>query len=44
MLEPTPTLDPGLPRKYAEFNTLLEALDYAAKGIRGLNRKYWGWF
>ncbi|HRW29622.1 MAG TPA: AMP-binding protein, partial [Emcibacteraceae bacterium] len=37
MLEPTPTLDPGLPRKYAEFNTLLEALDYAAKGVRGLN-------
>ena len=37
MLEPTPTLDPGLPRRYADFNTLPEALDYAAQGVRGLN-------
>ncbi len=37
MLEPTPTLDPGLPRRYADFKTLPEALDYAAQGLRGLN-------
>ncbi len=37
MLKPTPTLDPDLPRRYADFTTLLEALNYAAKGIRGLN-------
>ncbi len=32
----TPTLDP-LPRRLADFGTLGEALDYAAKGHRGLN-------
>jgi len=32
----TPTLDP-LPRRYADFGTLGEALDYAASGTRGLN-------
>jgi fatty-acyl-CoA synthase len=32
----TPTLDP-LPRRLADFSTLGEALDYAAKGERGLN-------
>lgn len=37
MLEPTPTLDPDLPRRYADFKTLPEALDYAAQGVRGLN-------
>ncbi|MBL4601547.1 MAG: AMP-binding protein [Emcibacteraceae bacterium] len=37
MLEPTPTFDPDLPRRYADFDTLPEALDYAAKGQRGLN-------
>ncbi len=37
MLEPTPTLDPTLPRRIADFSTLLEALDYASRGIRGLN-------
>jgi fatty-acyl-CoA synthase len=37
MLEPTPTLDPELPRRYADFDTLPEALDYAAQGVRGLN-------
>ncbi len=37
MLEPTPTLDPDLPRRYADFDTLPEALDYAAQGVRGLN-------
>ncbi len=35
-LQPTPTLDP-LPRRYADFATLGEALDYAAGGSRGLN-------
>ncbi len=33
---PTPTLDP-LPRRLADFATLGEALDYAARGRRGLN-------
>lgn len=37
MLEPTPTLDPDLPRRYADFDTLPDALDYAAQGVRGLN-------
>ena len=32
----TPTLDPH-PRRLADFNTIGEALDYAAKGRRGLN-------
>ncbi|EZP54672.1 MULTISPECIES: fatty acyl-AMP ligase [unclassified Sphingomonas] len=32
----TPTLD-ALPRRYADFDTLGEALDYAARGVRGLN-------
>ena len=32
----TPTLDP-LPRRIADFATLGEALDYAARGARGLN-------
>ncbi|BBE35834.1 fatty acyl-AMP ligase [Sphingosinicella microcystinivorans] len=35
-LAPTPTLD-DLPRRLADFNTLGEALDYAAHGKRGLN-------
>lgn len=33
---PTPTLD-ALPRRFADFATLGEALDYAASGVRGLN-------
>ena len=33
---PTPT-DDSLPRRYADFATLGEALDYAATGVRGLN-------
>jgi len=37
MREPTPTLDPGLPRRFADFGTLIEALEYAALGVRGLN-------
>ncbi|MEN3976658.1 fatty acyl-AMP ligase [Emcibacter sp. SYSU 3D8] len=37
MLTPLPTDDPGLPRRMADFATLLDALDYAARGIRGFN-------
>jgi len=33
---PTPTADP-LPRRFADFDTLGEALDYAARSARGLN-------
>ncbi|HEU0135590.1 MAG TPA: fatty acyl-AMP ligase [Allosphingosinicella sp.] len=33
---PTPTAD-MLPRRFADFDTLGEALDYAARGRRGLN-------
>lgn len=33
---PTPTED-TLPRRFADFATLGEALDYAASGVRGLN-------
>ena len=35
-LTPTPT-DDVLPRRYSDFATLGEALDYAAGGARGLN-------
>jgi fatty-acyl-CoA synthase len=35
-LEPTPT-DDDLPRRYADFATMTEALDYAAQGEKGLN-------
>ncbi len=35
-LAPTPTAD-SLPRRFADFGTLQEALDYAASGVRGLN-------
>ena len=35
-LQPTPTLD-DLPRRSGDFVTIGEALDYAAKGRRGLN-------
>jgi fatty-acyl-CoA synthase len=35
-LVPTPTVD-ALPRRFADFDTLGEALDYAAQGFRGLN-------
>lgn len=37
MRDPIPTLDPTLPRRYADSGTLLQALEYAATGIRGLN-------
>ena len=33
---PTPTVD-ALPRRFSDFATLGEALDYAAEGARGLN-------
>jgi len=36
MLAPTPT-DDRLPRRFADFGTVGEALDYAAGGLRGLN-------
>ena len=36
ILTPTPT-DDGKTRRYADFTTLGEALDYAAEGQRGLN-------
>jgi fatty-acyl-CoA synthase len=35
-LVPTPTVD-ALPRRFADFETLGAALDYAASGTRGLN-------
>jgi len=35
-LSPTPTAD-TLPRRFADFKTLGDALDYAAQGKRGLN-------
>lgn len=33
----TPTLDDTLPRRYSDFETLVDALEYAAKGQRGAN-------
>lgn len=33
----TATHDPDLARRLSDFNTLSEALDYAARGVRGLN-------
>ncbi|WP_109806486.1 fatty acyl-AMP ligase [Sphingosinithalassobacter portus] len=36
-IAPTPTDDASLPRRLADFDTLGEALDYAARGVRGLN-------
>ena len=33
---PTPT-ECSLPRRFADFDTLQDALDYAARGTRGLN-------
>ena len=35
-IAPTPTAD-ALARRFADFETLGEALDYAATGVRGLN-------
>lgn len=36
-LTPTPTNDPDLPRRMADFDTLLDALDYGAQGLCGFN-------
>jgi len=33
----TPTLDPTLPRRFSDFDTLVDAIEYAAKGKRGAN-------
>ncbi len=33
----TPTLDPSLPRRFADFDTLVDAIEYAAQGKRGPN-------
>jgi len=35
-LQPTPTVD-NLPKRYSDFDTLGDALDYAAKGEKGFN-------
>ncbi|WP_308910217.1 fatty acyl-AMP ligase [Pseudokordiimonas caeni] len=37
MTSVTPTLDPTLPRRFADFDTLVDAMEYAAQGIRGAN-------
>ena len=37
MIVETPTLDPSLPRRYSDFDTLVDAIEYAAKGKRGPN-------
>lgn len=37
MINPTPTIDTKLPRRLADFATLVDALEYAASGIRGIN-------
>lgn len=36
-MEVTPTLDPSLDRRFSDFDTLIEAIEYAAKGQRGVN-------
>ncbi|MFC3051353.1 fatty acyl-AMP ligase [Kordiimonas pumila] len=33
----TPTHDPGLPRRFSDFDTLVDAIEYAAQGKRGAN-------
>lgn len=37
MITPTPTDDATLTRRYADFDTLVDAVEYAAKGVRGMN-------
>lgn len=37
MIELTPTSDDTLERRYSDFETFVEAVDYAAKGKRGVN-------
>ncbi|MGH6890836.1 MAG: AMP-binding protein, partial [Dongiaceae bacterium] len=36
-LQATPTTSPGLPTRRSDFETICEALDYAARGETGLN-------
>ncbi|WND01918.1 fatty acyl-AMP ligase [Temperatibacter marinus] len=37
MTEPTPSVDKSLKRRFSDFETLVEAVEYAAQGKRGLN-------
>jgi fatty-acyl-CoA synthase len=37
MTDPTPSHHPGRPKRYADFGSIAEALDYAALGPTGLN-------
>jgi len=37
MMEPTPSYHPGQIKRYADFGTIGQALDYAAQGPTGLN-------
>jgi fatty-acyl-CoA synthase len=37
MAEPTPTWNPGQPKRHADFRSIAEALDYAAQGPTGIN-------
>jgi fatty-acyl-CoA synthase len=37
MTEPTPSYHPGQPKRYADFDVIAEALDYAAQSPTGLN-------
>ena len=37
MTDPTPSHHPGRPKRYADFGSIAEALDYAAEGPTGLN-------
>ena len=37
MIVETPTLDPDLPRRLSDFDTLMDAVEYAAQGKRGAN-------
>jgi fatty-acyl-CoA synthase len=37
MTRPTPSHHPGLPKRYADFSSLAEALDYAARSPTGFN-------
>ncbi len=37
VLLPTPSMDATLPRRFADFDTFVEAVEYAARGQRGLN-------
>lgn len=37
LLQPTPTDDDSLPRRFADFATMTEALDYVANSQRGMN-------